>query len=128
MTSETPPTAREPDREVDSQTRRGIHNMTLSSVKGVRQKSLRRVIVLEAVARYDYRSEGPVYRRWIEQKEENVSDSLMSLPDSTDPSDFDNLATSAGELFRESDVEFLTGISDRTAWDYLKTIRHFYVL
>lgn len=127
MTSDDPPTARQPERDVEEDTRRYSHNNASQSVAGVRQGSLRRVIVLDVVVGYDYRTNGAAHQRWIDRKKENIHDSLMNFVSGLRPGDFDALAESAAELFDAHSVEFLTDVSERTAWDYLKTLRHFHL-
>ena len=115
-----------PERSVDDDTRRFYHNAGHMAVRGVRQATLKRLIVLDTVLQYDYRTQGAVYERWSKRKRDPISDTQMNFMAGVTPDDFDALAESAREIEHESDVAFLTDVSERTAWDYLKALRHFY--
>lgn len=115
-----------PDRSVSEDERRFAHNMGSSDSRGVRQKSLSRLIILDTVIRYDYQTEGPTYQRWCDRKKDTINDSLMNFVYGLSPDDIDTLRESALEVHHPPIVTFLTDVSERTVWDYLKTITHFY--
>jgi hypothetical protein len=124
MTLEAGPTST-PEREVDDEERRFYRNLSTSLSRGIRQKTLKRVVALSTVIQYDYRTGGPASQQWIERKDESAPEQKEDFVCALGPDDFDILAESAREIFPESDVEFLTDVSDRTAWDYLKTLQYF---
>lgn len=114
-----------PERVVDDEERRFYRNLSTSLSRGIRQNTLKRVVALSTVIQYDYRTRGLAYQQWIERKDESAPEQKEDFVCALSPNDFDVLAESAREIFPESEVEFLTDVSDRTAWDYLKTLQYF---
>lgn len=112
------------DRDVAEDERRFYRNLGASSSRGIRQQTLKRVISLSVILQYDYRTQGPAYQRWVSRKGEPDSETKADFVCALAPDDFDVLAESARGILPESDIAFLTEISDRTAWDYLRTLQY----
>ena len=114
------------DLESEEGTIQFYKNYVQQAIRGVRPNSLRRLLVLDRLLDYEYfEAQGSVYERWV-----NTDPPAMTKTKfihALNVEGFYLLEDSASALLGESDLEFIFGISERTAQDYVKTIRMFYL-
>jgi hypothetical protein len=98
-----------------------LRRMTHNQVDGIRTASFRRLIVMQNLAQVDWEEKGPVWTDWLDRKGDHVSANRENFIQGLRVADYQALADLAGEYF-DVDESFVK-VSDRTAEDYLKTLK-----
>jgi len=96
--------------------------MAIQNSQGIRQKSLRRLIGLSHLVQTEYHERGEVYQEWADRKKETVNTSLANFTRELRVEDYHRLTEASADYFDET-APGLLEVSDRTAEDYLKTLR-----
>jgi len=91
--------------------------------QGIRPTSFVRLIYIHHLIQAEYEDRGPVFAEWLEEKPDHVTVQLANFIRGITVEDYHRIAE-LGEDYFNIEGDFLE-ISDRTAEDYLKTIRAF---
>lgn len=101
-------------------------NIARRDVQGIRSQSLRRLIVLDAVVRYEYQVyHGPAYQWWGDQ--DGPYRSMLNFVMALTATQYQRLEPAAREIFGEQDADWFLDVSERTARDYITALKHFYL-
>lgn len=104
----------------------------LQRIEGIRQKSLRRLLVIDQLLKYEFHQDGPVYQDWLDRKREPINPSLANFIVSTRVDDLYSLEDTAREVFSdEKEAKYvvdLLDVSQRTMEDYQKAVKAWYHL
>lgn len=99
------------------------------AVEGIRPNSLRRFAAVNAVIAYECeKRHGAAFERFLDQRPPQVDrNGVRAFVMSMDAPTYFLLRESAEELLNDAEVEFLFDISERTARDYVTTLKSFYL-
>jgi len=98
-----------------------LRRQTVIETDGIRQTTFTRLITIHNLIQAEYEERGPVYDDWLNRKGENVEDNFVNFVRGITVQDYQTIVELGDEYFNiQSD--FLE-MSDRTAEDYLKTLR-----
>lgn len=107
----------DPDARADE-----LPQAAIEHTEGIRQQSLRRLIVLNALVELEHIEQGPVYESWRERAGEHTPDDFMTFLEDLRVVDYHALAERAPGYWG-SDLPADLTVSDRTAEDYLNALR-----
>lgn len=114
--------------ETEEGTRRFYTGVVRKATEAVRPNSLRRLLAINQLAAYEcdeYR--GPAFERFLDQRESQVdSKGVTAFVRGMDTPMYYLLREPAEELLTDDEVSFLFDISERTARDYVTSLRSFY--
>lgn len=101
-----------------------LRRAAIERTRGIRQQSLRRLIVLNCLIELEHLQEGPVYESWRERAGDDTpgpGDFPFFLEDLR-VTDYHTLVKRAHDYWGE-DLPVKLDVSDRTAEDYLRALR-----
>jgi hypothetical protein len=100
-----------------------LRRQTHIQIDGIRQNTFRRLITMYNLMKAEYEERGPVYNDWLNQKDEKIDTTFSNFVHGLTVDDYQTIAELGDEYFKiQSDW---LEVSDRTAEDYLKTLRAF---
>jgi len=98
-----------------------LRRQTHIQIDGIRQNTFRRLITMYNLMKAEYEERGPVYNDWLNQKDEKVDSTFHNFVHGLTVDDYQTIAELGDEYFKIQG-DWLE-VSDRTAEDYLKTLR-----
>jgi hypothetical protein len=98
-----------------------LRRMTIQQIDGVRQQSFRRLIIMQNLIRAEHDEKGPIWDDWVERKSDHVHATYENFVRGLRVDDYQGLIDLSSDYFDMNPTSL--EMSDRTAEDYLKTLK-----